>query len=78
MDDINITLPESMKSWIERQAELGQFMDASDYVRDLIRKDQDRVVKIEAMQRLVDEGLESGLSDENMDDILRSMNSAAE
>lgn len=41
MDDINITLPESMKSWIEQQVEFGQFLDPSDYVRDLIRKEQE-------------------------------------
>ncbi len=29
-------------------------------VRDLIRKDQERVAKIVAMQKLIDEGLASG------------------
>tara|TARA_R110002020_G_scaffold96186_11_gene230559 strand:- start:2281 stop:2499 length:219 start_codon:yes stop_codon:yes gene_type:complete len=49
-----------MKEWVESRAETGRYANASDYVRDLIRKDQERADKIAAMQRLVDEGLESG------------------
>jgi len=40
------------------------------YVRDLIRRDQERAEKIEAMQRLVTEGFESGVSDRSFDEIL--------
>lgn len=39
------------------------------YVRDLIRKDQERNDKIAAMQRLVDEGLESGVGKRSKDAI---------
>lgn len=49
-----------MKEWVESRAETGRYANASDYVRDLIRKDQERSDKIAAMQRFVDEGLESG------------------
>jgi antitoxin ParD1/3/4 len=52
--------------------------DATDYVGDLIRRDQERTSRIATMQRLVDEGLVSGVSDETMDDILLSLHEAAE
>jgi len=44
----------------DAQAKTGRYSNASDYVRDLIRKDQMRGDKIAAMQRFVDEGLQSG------------------
>ena len=49
-----------MKQWVEQQAKSGRYSNASDYVRDLIRRDQDRQAKIARMQELVSEGLDSG------------------
>ena len=69
MATMNVSLPDPMKEWVEAQARGGRYSNASDYVRDLIRRDQERAAKIERMQRLIDEGLESGISDESMDDI---------
>ncbi len=69
MATMNISLPDPMKDWVETQAQGGRYSNTSDYVRDLIRKDQDRVSKIAAMQRLVDEGLASGVSDKSMTEI---------
>lgn len=60
MATMNVSLPDQMKDWVEQQTQGGRYSNASDYVRDLIRRDQDRAAKIAAMQRLVDEGLASG------------------
>ncbi|MFK0330846.1 type II toxin-antitoxin system ParD family antitoxin [Rhizobium sp. NPDC090275] len=78
MPVVTVTVPDEMKAWLEKQAAVGRYADASDYVRDLVRRDQERASKIANMQALVDEGLASGVSDETMDDILRSLNEAAE
>lgn len=61
MATMNISLPGPMKEWVEAQSKTGRYSNASDYVRDLIRKDQERGEKIAAMQRLADEGLQSGI-----------------
>ncbi|MBA4760406.1 type II toxin-antitoxin system ParD family antitoxin [Sphingomonas sp.] len=58
-----------MKQWAEAPAQDGRYSNASDYVRDLIRRDQERAGKIAQMQRLVDEARASGLSDLTIDDI---------
>ncbi len=60
MATMNVSLPAPMKNWVEAQAETGRYSNASDYVRDLIRRDQERSGKIAAMQKAVDEGLSSG------------------
>ena len=70
MATMNVSLPDPMKDWVEEQARSGRYSNASDYVRDLIRRDQDRAAKIAAMQRRVDEGLESGVAPDSMDAIL--------
>jgi antitoxin ParD1/3/4 len=56
MATMNVSLPAPMKAWVETQAEGGRYGNASDYVRDLIRRDQERQNKIGEFQRLVDEG----------------------
>jgi antitoxin ParD1/3/4 len=70
MATMNVSLPDAMKDWVEGRAETGRYSNASDYVRDLIRRDQERAEKIAAMQRLVDEAEESGIGSSSMDDIL--------
>jgi antitoxin ParD1/3/4 len=69
MATMNVSLPDPMKEWVEAQARSGRYSNASDYVRDLIRRDQERAAMIAEMQRMVTEGLESGISDKSMDDI---------
>ena len=69
MATMNVSLPAQMKEWVEAQSETGKYSNSSDYVRDLIRRDQERQQKIVHMQRLVDEGLQSGISDLTMEEI---------
>lgn len=70
MATMNVSLPDQMKEWVESRAATGRWANASDYVRDLIRRDQDRSDKIEAMRKLVEDGLASGISERSIDDIV--------
>ena len=63
MATMNISLPDQMKAWVEEQTKDGRYANSSDVVRDLIRREQIRAEKIANMQRLVDEGRASGISD---------------
>ena len=58
MATMNVSLPASMKDWVEAQTETGRYANASDYVRDLIRQDQRRAAE-ERLADLVREGLQS-------------------
>ena len=60
MATMNVSLPDPMKAWVESRTRDGRYSNASDYVRDLIRRDQDRQQAISELQQLVTEGLESG------------------
>ena len=78
MATMNISLPDPMKAWVEDQAKEGRYSNSSDYVRDLIRRDQIKAEKIANMQRLVDEAYASGISDRSFDEIIASARAEAE
>ena len=42
MSTMNISLPETLKSFVDEQVTERGYGTSSEYVRDLIRKDQDR------------------------------------
>ncbi|RXT52512.1 antitoxin [Bosea sp. Tri-44] len=69
MVTVNMSLPASMKDWVEAQTESGRYASASDYIRYLIRQDQERNEKITAMQHFVDEGLNSGVSSRSSEEL---------
>lgn len=69
MATMNISLPAPMKDWVEGQASSGRYSNVSDYVRDLIRQEQQRRDQIGQMQLLVDAARTGGLSDESTDAI---------
>ncbi len=70
MATMNVSLPDPMKDWVEMQARTGRYSNASDYVRDLIRRDQERAGSLAELQKLITEGFESGISDRSMEEVL--------
>jgi antitoxin ParD1/3/4 len=60
MATMNVSLPEPMKAWVERQVAGGQYGNTSDYIRDLIRKDQERKEAMATIQAAITEGVTSG------------------
>lgn len=60
MATMNISLPGAMKTFAEAQARDGRYANVSDYMRDLIRRDQMRQAAVVDIQALIDEGLASG------------------
>ena len=60
MATMNISLPDPMKNWIEEHLKDGTFSNSSDYLRHLIRKDQERTVAIKMLQQEIEKGIQSG------------------
>jgi antitoxin ParD1/3/4 len=60
MATMNVSLPAPMKAWVEERSADGRYSNSSDYVRDLIRKDQERAGALAEIQALIDQGLTSG------------------
>jgi len=62
MATMNVSLPDPMKDWIEARVKSGQYSNVSDYVRDLIRRDQSEREKLEHLREGLRIGRESGIS----------------
>jgi len=66
MPQLNVTLPPQLKQWVDARVAEGRFSSASDYVRDLLRRDQDAALsETEWLRGLIQEGLASGVSDQD-------------
>ena len=72
MATMNISVPDPMKDWVQDQIDEGKYASSSDYVRDLIRKDQQEKDKFAALQAAITRGIESGQAGElDMESIKR-------
>ncbi|MDE0948060.1 MAG: addiction module antitoxin [Sphingomonadales bacterium GWF1_63_6] len=70
MAQMNISLPDGLKSWIEARVAEGRYSSSSDYVRDLVRREQEAEEKLRILRAAVEEGLASGTSDRTIEDII--------
>lgn len=79
MATMTISLPERMKQWIESQVDGGSYSSASDYVRDLVRRDRegrdrDQVYSIDELRDLLSDARAdraSGLTVDQVRDVGR-------
>lgn len=56
---LSFALPESMRTYIDARVGSGHYGNTSEYIRDLIRKDQAEEAKAR-LRALIEEGLASG------------------
>lgn len=59
MGTMNISLPDSLKSFVDEQVSKGSYGTSSEYVRELIRRDHDRL----QLRNLLLEGAASAPAD---------------
>lgn len=62
MATMNVSLPEAMKHWVEEQVASGRYANASDVIRDLVRREQERADARGKLQQMVDDALASGVT----------------
>ncbi len=70
MAQMNISVPDKLKAWAEARVAEGRYSSTSDYVRDLMRRDQDRAEAQARLQSVIDEGLASGISELSIDEVI--------
>jgi antitoxin ParD1/3/4 len=71
MATMNISLPDPMRDWVQTQIQDGKYSSSSDYVRDLIRRDQEVRLQQQILQEAITEGFKSGISNRSMEDVLK-------
>jgi len=73
MVTLTISLPDTMKDWLDEQIEDGEYATASDYLSDLVRRDREERIsdhdeRLEDLRRIVDESIASGISTRTVED----------
>ncbi len=70
MATMNVSLPDEMKEWVEQQASSGRFANVSDYIRDVLRREQTSVARFQAM---IDDAVASGVVDKTPDELFEDI-----
>ena len=74
MPQVNLSLPSALKSWVDEIVSEGRYSSASDYMRDLVRRDQEAAMaETEMLRALIAEGLASGVVDEEPEDVIEKI-----
>ena len=68
-----ITLTEKQDEWIKGQTARGDFTNDSEYLRDLIRRDQEQNARFRALKAAIEEGMNSGVSNNTVNDIMEEV-----
>ena len=66
MATLTVSLSDTLKSHVDQRVAAGEFADAEDYVRELIRKDEAR---LEWLRAEIQKGIDSGVSPRSIDEI---------
>ncbi|NKX44137.1 type II toxin-antitoxin system ParD family antitoxin [Roseicyclus persicicus] len=72
MATMNVSLPDAMKAWVESRTADGRYANASDYVRDLIRRDQERQAALESLMVEAQKGIDSGVAEDFDPEVFRA------
>ena len=74
MASLNISMPPALEQWVDTRLAQGRYADAADYVRDLIRRDQEAAEDGRQWVRdKIEEGFASGVIDAEPEDVLREI-----
>ena len=73
MATMNVSIPDPMRKWVEAQIKSGHYSNASDYIRDLIRRDQEYKDKYNALLKALKAGEKSGVSKRTIDEVWKEV-----
>jgi antitoxin ParD1/3/4 len=64
-----VSMPPALQAWVDARIAEGAYADAADYLRDLVRRDQEHVDR-HWLKAMIDEGLKSGVLDQDAEEVL--------
>ncbi|MXY69513.1 MAG: type II toxin-antitoxin system ParD family antitoxin [Acidobacteriia bacterium] len=68
-----IAVTNSQDRWIKAQISAGHYANDSDYIRDLIRRDRQRLIDADTLRVAIQEGLDSGTSDKTVASVMEEV-----
>jgi antitoxin ParD1/3/4 len=73
MPSMSVSLSDKMRGFIKSRVEGGDYHNESEYIRDLVRRDQERLRDEDALLAELREASASGVSDRTLPDIMRDV-----
>lgn len=74
MTDLTLSMPPALRLWVDHRVAEGRYADADDYLRDLVRRDQEVADDDRGWLRgMIEEGLESGVVDADPDELIEAI-----
>lgn len=70
MTNVLLSLPSGLHEWAKEQAANNNFADVGDYVQSVLLKERKKQEGLAEFDRLIQEGIDSGISDRSMEEIL--------
>jgi len=69
MGKVSFSLDADQEAFVNERVAEGRYGDANDYVRDLIRQDQEYTRKLADLRQAIQEGLDSGVCEQTVEEI---------
>lgn len=66
-----ISMPDELGDYIDERVKTGGYGNDSEFIRDLLRRDKQRESGRAKFQKLIDEGLASGVSNRTIEEIFQ-------
>ena len=77
MASMSISLPDRMRDFIRTRVKSGAYNNESEYIRDLVRRDEERLRSDELLLRDLRAAEKSGVSTRSLGDIARAVKRTA-
>ena len=68
-----ITLTDQQDRWVKARITAGDFTNDSEYIRALIRRDQEQNARFRTLEAAIQEGIDSGVSDKTVPQIMEEV-----
>ncbi len=69
MAKVTISMPDPMSAYVSKRIASGQYGNVSEYFRDLVRRDQERIGAMLDLRDMLDRAEASGISDKSMNQL---------
>lgn len=73
MTSMSVSLSDQLRGFIKSRVESGDYHNESEYIRDLVRKDRERLSEEQKLLNLLRHSEQSGISEKNIPALMQSV-----
>ncbi len=70
MPQINVSVPDGLKAWVDQQVATGRYSSPSDVIRELLRRARGEAEELAWLQAEIDKGRESPIIDRDANEVI--------